>query len=120
MISSHVKITCYVRSLLLRLHTKSSVPFAVKSEMVWYFIGVYIINRTFRHSHLKIRSSFVENYFTSELRSTFEEKFRISARPCDILYVCNLLNWLRGSGKSLTWTHFDRSISTLLYQGLPR
>ena len=36
-------------------------------EMVWHFIGVYIINRTL-HGHLKIRnfSSSVEKYFTSE------------------------------------------------------
>ena len=35
--------------------------------MVWYFIGVYIINRTL-HGRLEIRnfSSSVEKYFTSE------------------------------------------------------
>ena len=50
--------------------------------MVWYFIGVYIINRTL-HDRLEIRnfSSRVENI------STLEEKFRISARPCNILYI---------------------------------
>ena len=54
--------------------------------MVWYFIGVYIINRTL-HGRLEIRnfSSRVEKYF-----STLEEKFRISARPCNILYVFTL------------------------------
>ena len=63
--------------------------------MVWHFIGVYIINRTL-HGRLEIRnfSSRVEKYFTRSLRSlvkyflTLEEKFRISARPCNILYVC--------------------------------
>ena len=62
--------------------------------MVWHFIGVYIINRTL-HDRLEIRnfSSRVEKYFTRSLRSlvkyfsTLEEKFRISARPCNILYV---------------------------------
>ena len=51
--------------------------------MVWHFIGVYIINRTL-HDRLEIRnfSSRVEKYF-----STLEEKFRISARPCNILYL---------------------------------
>ena len=41
--------------------------------MVWYFIGVYIINRTL-HGRLEIRnfSSRVEKFFT------LEEKFRIS------------------------------------------
>ena len=54
--------------------------------MVWYFIGVYIINRTL-HGRLEIRnfSSCVEKYFTSEL----EEKFRISEQPCNILRVCS-------------------------------
>ena len=41
------------RSLLLWLHNKSITPFAAKSEMVWYFIGVYMINRTL-HGCLKI------------------------------------------------------------------
>ena len=62
--------------------------------MVWHFIGVYIINRTL-HDRLEMRnfSSRVEKYFTSERServkyfSTLEEKFRISARPCNILYV---------------------------------
>ena len=62
--------------------------------MVWHFIGVYIINRTL-HDRLEIRnfSSSVEKYFTSEHServkyfSTLEEKFRISARPCNILYL---------------------------------
>ena len=62
--------------------------------MVWHFIGIYIINRTL-HDRLEIRnfSSRVEKYFTRSLRSlvkyfsTLEEKFRISARPCNILYV---------------------------------
>ena len=50
--------------------------------MVWHFIGVYIINRTL-HDRLEIRNfSCVEKYF-----STLEEKFRISARPCNILYL---------------------------------
>ena len=62
--------------------------------MVWHFIGVYIINRTL-HDCLEIRnfSSRVEKYFTRSLRSlvkyfsTREEKFCISTRPCNILYV---------------------------------
>ena len=62
--------------------------------MVWQFIGVYIINRAL-HGRLEIRnfSSRVEKIFhsfaalTREIFSTLEEKFRISARPCNILYV---------------------------------
>ena len=71
--------------------------------MVWHFIGVYIINRTL-HDRLEIRnfSSRVEKYFTRSLRSlvtyfsTLEEKFRISARPCNILYVLNINKYILG------------------------
>ena len=54
--------------------------------MVWYFIGVYIINRTL-HGRLEIPnfSSRVEKIYHSF--ATLEEKFRISARPCNILYL---------------------------------
>ena len=60
-------------------------PFTAKSEMVWYFIGVHVINRTL-YVCLEIRnfSSRVEKYFTNERSelvkyfSTHEEKFRIS------------------------------------------
>ena len=62
--------------------------------MSWYFIGVYIINRTL-HGRLEIRifSSRVEKYFTRSLRSlvkyysTLEKKFCISAWSCNILYL---------------------------------
>ena len=68
--------------------------FCSGSEMVWYFIGVYIINRT-SHGRLEIRnySSSVEKYFTSQRGervkyfSTLEEKFRITKRSCNILYI---------------------------------
>ena len=58
--------------------------------MVWHFTGIYIINRTL-HDRLEIRnlSSRVEKYF-----STLEEKlFRISARPCNILYIQHTYNY---------------------------
>ena len=62
--------------------------------MVWYFIGVYIINRTL-HGRLEIRnfSSSGEKLFhsfavlTREIFSTLEGKFHIPARPCNILYL---------------------------------
>ena len=62
--------------------------------MVWYFIGVYVINRTL-HGRLEIRNSLLvlKKKFTRSLRSlvkyfsTLEEKFRISARPCNTLYL---------------------------------
>ena len=53
--------------------------------MVWYFIGVYIINRTL-HGRLEIRISLL---VLKKIFHSFntEEKFRISARPCNILYL---------------------------------
>ena len=65
--------------------------------MVWHFIGVYIINRTlYGRLEIRIFSSRVEKYLTSLERServkyfpTLEEEFRISARPCNILYIIN-------------------------------
>ena len=56
--------------------------------MVWYFIGVYIINRSL-HGRLEIRkfSSHAEKIFHSFAALTCEEKFRTSARPWNILYI---------------------------------
>ena len=79
-------------SLLLWLHNK---PHLSDRKMLWYFIGVYIINRTL-HGHLEIpnfSSCVKKKYFTRLLRSlvkyfsTLEEKFCISAWPCNILYI---------------------------------
>ena len=53
---------------------------------IWYSIGVYIINRTL-HGRAEMRN------FSSSVRSlmkyfsTLRDKFRISARACDILYL---------------------------------
>ena len=65
MISSHVKITRVKISPLLWVHNKSRLSQDKTysfSEMVGYFIGVYIINKTL-HGCLEIRnfSSHVEN-----------------------------------------------------------
>ena len=62
--------------------------------MIWHFIGVYMINRTL-HGRLEIRnfSCRVEKYFTRSLRSlehNTQREFRISARPCNILYLSYL------------------------------
>ena len=87
MLSSHMKI-----SPLLWLHNK---PRLSDRKMLWYFIGVYIINRTL-HGHLEIAnfsSCVKKKYFTCLLRSlvtyfsTLEEEFDISAWPCNILYI---------------------------------
>ena len=51
--------------------------------MVWCVIDVCIKNRTL-HDHLEIRnfSSHIEKYF-----SMLEEKFHLTAWPCNIIYV---------------------------------
>ena len=56
---------CYGYIINRAFHTKKLLK-----EMVWYFIGVYVINRTL-HGRLEIRnfSSSVEKYFTSRERS---------------------------------------------------
>ena len=58
--------------------------------MVWYFISVYIKNRTL-HGRLEIPnfSSSVEKNMRSLVKyfSTLKEKFRISGRRCNILYL---------------------------------
>ena len=46
--------------------------------MVWYFIGVYIIKRTL-HGRLGMQ------HFSSRVEKI--DKFHISMRPCNILYV---------------------------------
>ena len=72
MLSLHVK-----RSRLLWLHDTSrlSQPKKCQSEMVWHFIGVYILIRTLH-----------------DRCSTLEEKFCISARPCNILYIMTVFS----------------------------
>ena len=65
--------------------------------MVWYFIGVYIINVIFTWSlgDMKFLFSCWKKYFTHLLRllvkyfSTLEDKFHISMLPCNILYLFN-------------------------------
>ena len=69
-------------------------------EMIQYFIAVDIINRIL-HGRLEIRnfSSRVEKNFARSLRSlvkyfsALEEKFRISKRPCNILYISQLFSF---------------------------
>ena len=86
MLSSHVKI-----SLLLWLHNKSQLSHQKNylSEMVWYFIGVYIINRTL-HGRLEIRnfSSRVDKIFHSFAALTHEIFFNTRR---EILYLCTAM-----------------------------
>ena len=53
--------------------------------MVWYFIGFYIIYRTF-HGRLEISLLVLKKRERVKYSSTLEEKFRISKRSCNILY----------------------------------
>ena len=78
----------------------------IKSEIVWYFIGVYVIHRTL-HDHLEICSfsSRVEKYFTSEPSrlvkyfSNYTQKiFCISTQTCNNYYtLCNHRNQIEVS-----------------------
>ena len=98
MLSSHVKISPF-----LRLHNKSRLLQQKLKGLV--FIGVYIIKRIL-HGRLEIRnfSSRVKINFTRSLSSlvkyysTLEEKFRISSRPCNILYLILIVPGPRESG----------------------
>ena len=91
MLSSHVK-----RSQLLWLHDTSRLSQQKNVKVKWFDISLVfiIVNRTL-HDRLEIRnfSSRVEKHFTRSLRSlvkyfsALEEKFQISARPCNILYI---------------------------------
>ena len=86
LISSHVKITrylhtwkchgCYGYIINSTFHAKKLLEWNG-----WYFIGVYIINRTL-HGGLEIRnfSSSVEKYFI------------FPAQPFNILYLLHILN----------------------------
>ena len=79
--------------------------------MVWYFIGVYIINRTL-HGALgdtkflfKFWKKLIFHLFAALTRfgkyfSTLKEKFRISTRPCNILYISIYIPFTSPSCKS--------------------
>ena len=56
---------CYGYIINRAFHSKK-----LFNEMAWYFIGVYVINRTL-HGCLEIQNFFslVEKYFTRSLRS---------------------------------------------------
>ena len=92
--------------------------------MVWHFIGVYIINKTL-HDRLEIRnfSSRVEKYFTRSLRSlvkyfsTLEEKFRISARPCNILYFIRVYTRINTHIHANLYAYYARFLVNVFLSG---
>ena len=68
--------------------------------MVWYFVGLYIINRTLHGRwRYEIYLLVLKKYFTRSLRSlvkyflTVEEKFCISTLPCNIFYLLYRYWW---------------------------
>ena len=85
MFSSHVKISLllWLHKINCAFHTKKLLE---KSEMVLYFIGVYIINSTL-NGRLEIRnfSSHVEKIFHSFAALTREIFFNTQR---EILYLC--------------------------------
>ena len=74
MLFSHVKI-----STLLWLHNKSRLSKEKTVSVKWFGISLVFI------FVLKIFHSFAA--LTREIFSTLADKFRISARPCNILYI---------------------------------
>lgn len=56
----------------------------LKWSMVWYIMGVYIIDRTLHDCN------YITAVLTREYLSTLEGKFRISAGPCNNLYFIYL------------------------------
>ena len=60
-------------------------PFTAKKN-IWCSIGVYILNRTL-HGRVEMRNFSSSARSLVQYFSTLEEKFRISARACDILYL---------------------------------
>ena len=91
LISSHVKI-----SPLLWLHNKSRLSHQKTIKVKWFGISfTCIIYRRYYMAARRYEISLLvlKKYFTRSLRSlvkyfsTLEEKFRVSARPCNILYL---------------------------------
>ena len=91
MLSSHGKI-----SILLWLHNKSRLAHQKTIKVKWFRISlVYIIEIEHYMAAWRYEYSLLvlKKYFTRSLRtlvkyfSTLQEKFRISARPCNILYL---------------------------------
>ena len=74
MLSSHVKI-----SPLLWLHNKSRLSHQKTIKVKWFGVS-FVLKKYFT----RLLCSLVK-YF-----STLEEKFRISARPCNTLYLVSL------------------------------
>ena len=56
--------------------------------LCWNFISTYIINRTL-HGRLRIRI-YLLVLIVWEILSALEDKIRIHARPCNILYVLSV------------------------------
>ena len=82
-----VLVSFYSPERQLTIFTRENITV----EMVCYFIGVYIINRTL-HGRLEIRnvSSRVEKYFTRSLYSVgkyFQHSKRNFVSPRNILYL---------------------------------
>ena len=101
--SSCIKVTCYLHKdhccygYIINRAFRSKKRYW--SEMVWYFFGVFIINRTLDGCfEIKNFSLSVEKYFIRLQHSlvninfsTLIEKFCISTRPCNILYMFFLM-----------------------------
>ena len=68
---------------MLYSYIKITQPKKYFSEIVWYLIDVYLINRTLRGSaEMRNFSSRVEKYFTNEPSETVQQEKRNFVSPC--------------------------------------
>ena len=89
LISSHAKITCYLHMWKYHLCYGYIInrTFHIKKLLKWngfVFHWCLIIKRTL-HGHLEIRNFSSLLHSLMKYFSTLEEKFSISARPCNVL-----------------------------------
>ena len=91
-ISSHMKITCYLYTWRDHRCYVYIINRAFESKLIWYFTGVYIINRIL-HTCLWIwiLSSSVQLHISlvccAHSNQPLEDKIHIHVWACNILYI---------------------------------
>ena len=92
-ISSHVKITCYLHTWRDHRRYGYIMKRAFESKLIWYFTGVYIINRIL-HTHLWIwiLSSCVQlDISRVSTAHSWDIKLILHVWACNILYLSCVL-----------------------------
>ena len=95
-LSSNMKITCYLHMWRAHCCYGYIINCAFESKLIWYFTGVYIINRIL-HTHLwiwilsscvKLNISLVRYVHLCEISCwPLKDKIHIHVRACNILYT---------------------------------